>query len=233
MMANRHIILCGWNDSGRRLVADLLRSDDPPRVVVVTPAGQPGNVRVRGVEFIAADPAAPGVLDQAGLGSADVVVILAEEGSCSLSQDVDARTILIALAVGQRRREVHTIAELLNDENRFHARNAGVNEVLVSGAYGGTLLSQVVQSPGIIDVFSDLFRSWEGGRVVERALPAEQGGASFAALSRHARGAGWGILLGFRRGVEVSLAPPADTVLSASDRLLLLRRAAAATEKPT
>lgn len=223
MGAHRHIVICGWNDNGRRLVGDLLLADATPTVRVVSPQAQPANIRIRRVEFVVADPSTAAGLRAVAVENADVVVILGDMRDGRSPQDADARTILTGLAVEQLRPEVHTIAELFNPDNIFHAKNAGVDEVLISGAYTGAMLAQAVQSPGVLAVFRDLFRSDTGGRIRQHPVPDALAGetvrAATGALYRE-----HGVLIGYRRAGAVRLRPPAADRLEAGDLLLFIER---------
>ena len=227
MDTGRHIVICGWNDNGRRLVGDLLLSDTTPTVRVISPnAFQPANVRVRRVDFVLADPSTAEGLRAVEVDKADVVVILADTRGGRSQQDADARTILTVLAVEQLRPEVHTIAELFNPDNVFHAKNAGVDEVLISGAYSGVMLSQAVQSPGVLAVFRDLFSSGRGTRLHQEPLPADLDGVSFREASRALMAAQRGVLLGYRRDGAAVLHPPSSAPVAAGDQIFLLQRVA-------
>ena len=224
MQARRHIVICGWNDNGRRLVGDLLLTDTAPTVRVVSPrALQPANTRIQRVDFVVADPSTAAGLRAVEVEKADIVVILADVRDGRSPQDADARTILTGLAIEQLRPEVHTIAELLNPDNIFHAKNAGVDEVLISGAYTGAMLAQAVQSPGVLAVYRDLFQSGSGSRLRKLLVPAALHGksvrdATVAMYREH------GVLIGYRRAGAVSLRPPAGDVLQADDLLLFIQQ---------
>ncbi len=216
-----HIAICGWNDNGARLLRDLLRSEPPPFVTIVsTPAPLLASDHDTVVVF-EGDPSTAAGLAAAGIDQAEVAVILADKRAGRRPQDADARTILTVLAIERARPEVHTIAELLNDDNMFHAYNAGVNEVLIADAYIGGILSQVVRSPGMTGVFSDLFCAGSGSRIVERSAGE---GIAFSALSRMLYGEGEGVLIGYRRDEVLTLSPSGDVRLQPSDRVLILQR---------
>ena len=220
----RHIAICGWNDNGGRLLRDLLHSNAGLSITIVSkPAPRMDHYHEQVVVF-EEDPSTLAGLTAAGIDEADVVVILADSSSGRRSQDVDARTILTVLAIERMRPEVHTIAELLNDDNMFHAYNAGVDEVLIADAYTGGILSQAVRSPGMTEVFSDVFRSGIGSRIQERALEAGEAGQVFSALSRTLYAAGAGVLIGYRRGESLTLSPDTDLSLLPDDRIILLQR---------
>jgi len=220
-----HIAICGWNENGERLLRDLIHSDPHPTVTIVSQPAPRLDLYLDQVVIFEEDPSTMAGLTAAGIDRADVVVILADTTIGRRPQDVDARTILTVLAIERARPEVHTIAELLNDDNMFHAYNAGVDEVLIADAYIGGILSQAVRSPGMTRVFSNLFRSGVGSRILERSVGTDAG-QRFSALSRTLYSAGRGVLIGYRRGDFLQLSPPGDVLLVEGDRVILLQRMA-------
>ena len=217
-----HIAICGWNENGVRLLRDLLRSDPRPSISIVSLPAPRLEHHSDLVDIFEMDPSTQAGLDAAGVAAADVAVVLADTTRVR-PQDVDARTILTVLAIERARPEIHTIAELLNEDNMFHAYNAGVDEVLIADAYIGGVLSQAVCRPGMTEVFSNLFRSGSGSRIVERPVGAGAG-KRFSALSGTLYAAEEGVLIGYRRGDELHLSPQEDAVLSQTDRVILLQR---------
>ena len=218
-----HIAICGWNDNGERLLRDLVRSRPETTITIVSRPAPSLERYSDQVVIFEEDPSTIAGLTAAGIDEAEVVVILADKASGRRPQDVDARTILTVLAIERSRPEVHTIAELLNDDNMFHAYNAGVDEVLIADSYLGGILSQAVRSPGMTGVFSDLFRSGVGSRIRERVLEEHESGV-FSGLSAVLYAAGEGVLIGYRRGDFLQLSPAPSVALQGGDRLLLLQR---------
>lgn len=217
-----NIVICGWNENGARLLSDLLRSDPCPWITIVSQPAPRLESLPEQVDIVEADPSTQAGLAAAGVDEADVVVVLADS-TRGRPQDVDARTILTVLAVERARPEIHTIAELLNDDNMFHAYNAGVDEVLIADAYIGGTLAQAVCRPGMTAVFSDIFRSGSGSRIVERSV-GEGAGQRFSALAGSLYAAAEGVLIGYRRGEALELSPTEDIVLRKTDRVIVLAR---------
>lgn len=219
-----HVVICGWNETGRRLVEDLLKSDKDPRVVVLYHTSTYPRLLHPHVHYLEEDPTTARGLGLARVKQASVAVVLPELKEGMREQDADARSILTILAVEQLNPGIHTIVELMNEENVYHVKNAGCDEVIVSGAYTGTMLSQAVQFPGVSDVFGDLFSPGKGSHLIDLPLGAEHRGKRFSEVSRSLFLEGKGILVGYRRRGELRLTPGEDEELGAGDRMILLRR---------
>ena len=103
-------------------------------------------------------------------------------------------------------------------------RNAGCDEVIVSGSYTGTMLSQVVQFPGVSDVFGDLFTPGTGSHLKEEMLDTDFFGKKFSEISSALFSKGNGVLVGYRRDGKLELSPSEDVVLQKNDRVIVVRR---------
>jgi len=217
-----HVVICGWNKSAFRLVQDLLRQPSTPHIVILTDDTETPQFKHTHIFYVFQDPTTAAGLDTARVRHADVVVVLADPRS-GAPQDVDARTILTVLAVERLRPQVHTIAELLQEENVFHAKNASADEVLIAGEFTGAMLSQAVSSPGMTDVFTDLFDAGAGSQVHERAAHGWVG-QSFSAAAAGLLASQEGVLIGLRRDGVPEMAPAGDPCVAETDRLILLIR---------
>ncbi len=219
-----HVVICGWNETGRRLVEDLLKSDKDPRVVVLYNTSTYPRLLHSHVHYLEEDPTTARGLEMARVKHAGVAVILPELKEGMREQDADARSILTVLAIEQINGKIHTIVELMNEENIYHVKNAGCDEVIVSGAYTGTMLSQAVQFPGVSDVFGDLFSPGKGSHLIELPLPKAQEDKAFSELSQTLFREAQGILVGYRRQGALELSPAHDEILRHGDRMIVLRR---------
>lgn len=219
-----HVVLCNWNDQAERLIADMQASSpDRPIVILTEQEGLPGLLDPN-IQWVKADPTTSKGLDAAKVERAAVVVVLADKRGDRSSQDIDARSILTVLAIEQKNSKVHSIVELLNEENVFHVRNAGVDEIIVSESYTGTMLSQAIQNPGVSAVFRDLFDAGTGSQIRQVRLPHSFEGKHFSELMGAALKLKLGIPVGFRRGEEVVVSPLEDPLLRAGDMLLVIDR---------
>ncbi len=218
-----HIVVCSYNPQAPRLIEDLLAARPGSHVVLVTERDDVEPPPGAHVHLVRLDPTSPEALDASRVEEASVVVVMADDRPGRSSHDADARSILTVLAVERRRREVHTFVELRHAENAVHARNANVDEIVVSGAYTGTMLSHAVQFPGVSAVFSNLFEPGSGSVIAQEPLSSSDVGRPFAELAGRLLADGHGAVLGYKRGEVVKLAPPPTTALMAGDALIVVR----------
>lgn len=221
MNLTQHVVLCGWNDTGRRLIKDLIESELDPHVVVLLNQSTTPKLIDPNVHYIDGDPSTAEGLEKAQTKRARVAVILADEHANH--QDSDARAILTTLAIEQLNPAIHTVAEIYNDQNVYHLKNAGCDEIILSGSYMGSVLSQSVQNPGISDVYNHLFSPAEGVQIYERPVNDAQVGKTFSQISTTCYGEGYGTLIGYQRNQKRVVAPTEDIKFKGGDILLMLK----------
>ena len=215
-----HVIICGWNKNGNQLLENLLEDEDSP-IVIISDWWKPKRVNLQ-LHSLNSDPSTELSLTKANIEKAKVVLVLADSHRVEDPQSIDAKTILIALAVANRNSNIHIIVELLNPDNTRHAQNAGVQEVIISGAFTGAMMAQTAASPGLTSVFGQLF----GDQTVWLTtipLPKEWIGQSFHEVTPQTTKANLGALVGVLHDGESKLDPAPETVLTKNDQLILIR----------
>lgn len=221
------LLICGWSPQGRRMVLDILAVSPSIAITVVCEcraAGCPSVVEHPEITHINGDPTDSKTLLEAGLESAEIVVLLTDRGHGGPSQTLDARTILAALTIRKLSASSHIIAELFSERNVELAESAGIDEWILTDQYSGVMLSQSLQSPGLSELFTQLFETGAGSALRQVPVPDGLIGTRFCEAATEAIARGLGALAGFRRGDELHLPPGDDLVLAEGDQLLLLQR---------
>lgn len=184
-----HIIICGWNPLGEHVIRELKYEVDTNRTAIVilenldeSPVSDPEILFVHGNEDC------PEALLKAGADRAKVAIILADFENKNHSvdkDDIDARTVLTALAVRGLNPDIKIAAEILDPKNIPHVKRAEVSEILVSGVLGGSLLARSALHHGLTDVVHDLATSGEGSQIYKIKAPSHLVGLSYGdAVSR-------------------------------------------------
>lgn len=217
-----HVVLCGWNENAHQLVRDFRHYHPDRRLLVLS---QDSDLDVAGyarVHHVLGDPTTNEALDTAGIESAQSVVILAEHGEATTSDRADARSVMTCLTVASLVEDAHIVVELRDPRNRVHALNAGANDTVVTESYGGSLLSHSVQSPGISDVYNELFDAADGARFRERPVDQDLVGRPLRiAASRHFEDEGE-CVVGLLRGDELNYADDAGITVQPGDRFAVI-----------
>ena len=150
-----HIIICGWNFQGERIVNHLLSPDQKQhRQVVVLANIERRPVKDLRIEFIMGDPTQDEDLVRAGVQRADSVIVLTD--LTKGPNEADAEALMVVLAVESLNRAVHTCVQLLNSANRMHLERAHADEIICLDQIGGNLVVASALNHGLSNVVSEL-----------------------------------------------------------------------------
>ena len=213
-----HIVICGWNETGRYIVKEIRRNPKlfKKHIVVITQQSEDNIPKECFIKY--GDPTKEDILLSVNVAAADLAIILAEKKE-SLNEDtIDARTSLVALLVRSLSSKVFIIAEYLKEENAMAAKKRHLaNKIIVAGEYLGKLIGKSVSQPQGIEVLEELF---EGinlkiirfGELSETPMTVEE------ILKR----LGYLKIIGVYKGRKLILSPPLDLTLQRDDRIVLL-----------
>lgn len=192
-----HIVICGWNFQGQRIVDELMRSQGRKRRRVVILANRDTRpVSDERVAFVRGDPTQDEALVRAGIERAESAIILSDMRKPA--NDADSEALMIILAVESLNRGVHSCVQVMNSTNRVHFERAHADEVICLDQLGGTLAAASALNHGTSQVVAELLTSDEGSELyrLEPPLPESLQGKEFCEA---------GQILGTRRIILVGL----------------------------
>ena len=169
-----HIIICGWNTQGERIIQELRASKMQSCEEIVILASQERRPTAdESVEFIRGDPSQDHDLIQAGIKRARSVIVLSD--LAKPANEADAEALMIVLAVETLNRDVHTSVQILNAANRVHLERAHADEIICLDQMGGSLVVASATNHGISQVISELLTFNEGSEFyrVDAPLPPD------------------------------------------------------------
>jgi len=188
-----HIIICGWNRSGKNMLAELAKSPElfENGLVMVAEFDEEPDLSEYAIDpdkiFIVHDDYTQlSVLKQCGGEHADIALLLADRTKERGSQDTDARTVLAAIAIERMNPNIFSSVELLNRENGAHLKVMGVEEIVVGDEYAGTLIAMGLRNRGI-SVLIDELMSIEGNGFFKAPIPQSLVGATIIDVSTRLR----------------------------------------------
>jgi voltage-gated potassium channel len=150
-----HIIICGWNFQGERIINHLLSPDQKRyRQIVVLANIEQRPFKDERIDFIMGDPTQDEDLIRAGLMRADSIIVLTD--FTKGPNEADAEALMVVLAVESLNREVHTCVQLLNSANRMHLERAHADEIICLDQIGGNLVVASALNHGISHVVAEL-----------------------------------------------------------------------------
>lgn len=244
---DNHILIFGWNRSGKTLLEELASSQDfRDHIKVVVAEQRPDFGLLESdphIYFIEGDYTTTDVLRRAGVARASRAILLADRSIPTRSdQDRDARTILAALMIEKLRPGIFTCAELLSRENEQHLRLAGIEEVVIGDEYSGTILATSARVRGVTHIADEIFSAQYGNQIYKREIRGDWAGKTFIDLQAHVKREFDALLIAIesarpRDSVAegspqpltpyslTSTNPPADHRLVIGDRLIVLAKA--------
>lgn len=166
-----HTVVIGYGTKGTNAVGQLRATGlDPATIVVIDHRGEAVKAANRaGYVAVAGDATRAAVLQEAGVASAERVIIAANR---------DDTAVLATLTVRQLNPRCVVVASIRESENEPLLLRSGATSVITSSEAAGRLLGVAATSKAVGEVFTDLLVHGDGLELAERdALPAELGKA--------------------------------------------------------
>jgi voltage-gated potassium channel len=194
---SNHIVICGWNFQGERILNELLRSQGRTKYRVVLLANrQTRPVSDERVEFVQGDPTQDEALLRAGIQRAESAIILSDMNKSA--NDADSEALMIVLAVESLNRDVHSCVQVVNSANRVHFERAHADEVICLDQLGGNLVAASALNHGTSRVIAELLTFDEGSEFyrLDPPLPKSLSGKEFSEAAQ---------ILGARRIILIGM----------------------------
>ncbi len=235
-----HIVICGWNRSGKTILREL--SKDPRHVrngvVLVAEFEEEPDLGDHQIDpellfVISGDFTQLSTLKECGVEYADRALLLADTTRERGGQDIDARTVLAAIAIERMNPEIFTSVELLNRENGAHLKIMGVEEIVVGDEYAGTLIAMNMRNRGISGLVNELMTVGEGNQFFKLEVPKTLVEHSVKEASQVLQDKHRAILVAIERtdaegNRETFTNPPPEQTLQSNDQIVVIARKAPA-----
>lgn len=170
---NDHIVICGWNSRCPHLINELKLEQEGARVPIVLLANEEQKpTEDDDVFFVHGSPINVHDLEKANIKKAHVAVLMAVDSDHSEIDEIDAMTVLSALAIRKLNPEIEMAAEILDPLNVSHLEGAHVTEILVPCQLMGNVLARSALHHGIITVVDDLMSAGFGNQVYK--IPVDE-----------------------------------------------------------
>jgi voltage-gated potassium channel len=181
-----HIIICGWNYQGSKIIECLIsesKHHEKPIVILADLDKPPFSSNK--VDFISGIPWRKEDLCKAGILDADSAIILTDIRS-EKSQNPDADALMITLAIESLNRDVHTCVQLLSSENREHLENANADEIICLDQVGGNLAVTSALNHGLSKIINELLTFDLGSEFyrLKKKIPEEYIGQTFTYVAK-------------------------------------------------
>ncbi len=111
-----HIIICGYTSSSIRVIQELLKDNkNSNKIVLITNKELEDNIEE--VIYLRGDFTSLEILKKANVKNCEYAIVFAEEEANDNPRDVDLRTVLTIFHIEKINPDIHTIAEIMNEEN--------------------------------------------------------------------------------------------------------------------
>ncbi len=187
-----HILLCGWNHTAEQILRVIFQKNSSPAVVMINqlPEEQVQSIifkfKDKPLQFIRGDFAQEEILNRANLTRAHTVIIIPDT-SMGMSTRSDEKTILTAFSVKAIHPKIKVYAHILDRDNEPYLKKAQVEDYIISDAFSGMLLGEMVTSPGIPQSIQHLIRGGEAGNLERLPVPSDLAGKTFGEALQYFR----------------------------------------------
>jgi voltage-gated potassium channel len=181
-----HIVICGWNYQGARIINNILESDSKEKKPIVVLADlEKIPYDSYKVDFIQGSPEAKDNLIKAGIPDAESAIILTDLTG-KKGGNPDAEALMITLAIESLNRDVHTCVQLLSSENRIHLENANADEIICLDKVGGDLVVASALNHGVSSIVNELLSFNQGSEFYryKYKIPDKFIGETFAEVGK-------------------------------------------------
>lgn len=194
-----HIIVCGWNQCGGKLLQGFRALSDKTKnkIAIVLVSELEIDVfselqftyssKYLSVEFIRGDFAHEPVLENANIRKAKSVIIVADTSGPHSINNADERTVLAAYTISNLSPGAKISVELFNSQNEQYLKRTNVENIIVNGEFNSYLLINSALYPGVPQALKEIMTFNVGNEMVSRNIPPNFVGKTFTELFHYMR----------------------------------------------
>ncbi|MBP1739906.1 MAG: Ion transport 2 domain protein [Deltaproteobacteria bacterium] len=205
-----HVIICGWNENGDKVVDGILLQlkGTKSKIVLVNELDKEDIQSIQyqykdyDIAFVRGNFVKEEVLARANLPRARAAIVLADLSGGRTVDKADERTIFGTMTIKSMASKVRTCAELIHGENREHLLRANVDEIIARGESTGALLATAAISPGLADSIKVLLNNQDPNKLWRVPVPSRFEDKTFGELLPYFRDKFQALLVGVVREKE-------------------------------
>ena len=183
--AENHIIIVNYPGTPRvRQLIDELRSDSGHRereIVLVAETLEKLPFALERVSFVRGSPLQAETYERASVGSASLALVLATSYEDTTSDAIVASAISV---INELNRDLHVVAECLDERHRTLFRAVHCNAVVPGMRIIGNLLSQEISDPGIARMIDVITSNREGDTLYSTRVEQRMSDDSYRDLAK-------------------------------------------------
>jgi voltage-gated potassium channel len=198
-----HLILCGWNPNGERLLNSIqkLSKGEKKDVVLINELNEEEISKLKNrfnalkIQFVSGDFTQEEILEKASINDADTVIVIPNTTGSEVAT-FDEKTIFATLTIKSIDPSIRVVAYLLDRENLTHIKRANADEVVVGDDFSAHIIASHVTDPGIPQIANQLMDSNSSSRFKRVDIPSEYIGKSYDELFNYFRKRDGSVLIG-------------------------------------
>jgi len=149
----RHIVLCGLSACSEKVIKELLTYKKHDNIVLVTEKENPD---IAGIIYYYGDYSDIKVLQNVNIKDAKMCIVFAEMQEHDTIKSVDLRTVLTVFNIEQENKDIHSIAEIMNQENGDIIRDKVMgDEIIYKETIDANMICNCIRHPHISPMIYD------------------------------------------------------------------------------
>lgn len=214
-----HIIIVGWNFRSKSIIEELINEDEDISIVLIDNIdSNPYNNK--NISYIKGDAWNDKVLERANIKHARIAIVLGNK-EIDKNEMIDAKSVLICLAIDRLNPDIYLVTEVINHENILHFERANVNEIIVSSQIESRMLVRSVLYKGVNKAFKELITNSYGNEIYQVEIEPKYEGKTYQEIINEFLLIN-ATVIGFYRNDKTYLNPSKNTVLSKGDHLIYI-----------
>ena len=200
---NNHLILCGWNPNGGRILDSIQHLSNGKKIelVLINEMNEEDVTQLKNryqqlnINFVSGDFTQEEILNKANIFEANTVIVIPNTTGSEVAT-FDEKTIFATLTIKSMDPNIRVVAYLLDRENLTHIKRADADEVVVGDDFSAHILASHVVDPGIPQIANQLIESNSNSRFKRINIPSEFIGRSYSDLFDHFQKLDGSLLIG-------------------------------------
>ena len=200
---NNHLILCGWNPNGGRILDSIqhLSNGKKKELVLINELNEEDVTQLKNryqqlnINFVSGDFTQEEILNKANIFEANTVIVIPNTTGSEVAT-YDEKTIFATLTIKSMDPNIRVVAYLLDRENLTHIKRANADEVVVGDDFSAHILASHVVDPGIPQIANQLIESNSNSRFKRINIPSEFIGKPYSELFDYFRKLDGSLLIG-------------------------------------
>ncbi len=215
----KHIVIIGWNFRSKSIIEELINEDEEIKIVLIDNIDNNPYNR-KNISYIKGDAWNDKVLMRANIKNAKIAIVLGDK-ECNNSEMIDAKSVLICLAIDRLNPNIFLVTEVLNHENVVHFERANVNDIIISNQIESKILVRSVLYKGVNNTFKELVTNSYGNEIYEIEIYPKHVSKTYEEIISDFLKIN-ATVIGFSRNDKTYLNPFRNTVLLAKDHIIYI-----------